>query len=154
MGGIVELERLLGALRPALRDGDWVFCQLPQGRYGDGADLDPLAAVREDEGLTLVLTRRSADAHRLYYEGVFRCIVLQVHSSLAAVGLTAAVASALAEHGIGANVVAGFCHDHLLVPAARAAEALRVLEALSASAAVSAAPAAPAAAADSPPDAG
>ena len=48
-------------------------------------------------------------------------------SSLEAVGLTAAVAGALAAEGISANVVAAFHHDHVFVPAGRAAEAMACL---------------------------
>jgi hypothetical protein len=60
-------------------------------------------------------------------------ITLRVHSSLAAVGLTAAVAAALSDHGISANVVAAYCHDHIFVPADRAEEALAALRSLQAS---------------------
>jgi hypothetical protein len=42
---------------------------------------------------------------------------LQVHSSLEAVGLTAAVANRLAAENISANVVAGYYHDHIYVAA-------------------------------------
>ncbi|CCA53561.1 hypothetical protein SVEN_0274 [Streptomyces venezuelae ATCC 10712] len=57
-------------------------------------------------------------------------ITLRVHSALDAVGLTAAVAGALAEAGLSCNVVAGFHHDHLFVEHARAQEALAVLDRL------------------------
>jgi len=50
-----------------------------------------------------------------------------VHSSLEAVGLTAAFSSALGEAGISCNVLAGYFHDHLLVPAAEAGNAIDVL---------------------------
>ena len=53
-----------------------------------------------------------------------------MHSDLAAVGLTAAFSQALAQAGIGCNVVAGTVHDHLFVPAERAADAMAVLQAL------------------------
>jgi len=53
-----------------------------------------------------------------------------VTSDLHAVGLTAAVATALAAAGISCNVVAGACHDHLFVPVDRAGEALAALQAL------------------------
>jgi len=48
------------------------------------------------------------------------------------VGLTAAVAGALAEAGIACNVVAGFHHDHLFVPWERREDALAILSDLSA----------------------
>jgi hypothetical protein len=50
-----------------------------------------------------------------------------VHSALGGVGLTAAVAAALARQGIACNVVAGFHHDHLFVPWQRAEDALEAL---------------------------
>ena len=50
-----------------------------------------------------------------------------MHSALDAVGLTAAVAGALAEAGISCNVLAGAHHDHLLVPVDRADDALVAL---------------------------
>jgi hypothetical protein len=59
-----------------------------------------------------------------------RMITLTVHSSLAAVGLTAAFSARLAREGIGANVVAAFHHDHIFVPAADAERALAALKAL------------------------
>ena len=59
-------------------------------------------------------------------------ITLRVHSDLAAVGLTAAFARALADAGIACNVVAGVHHDHLFVPADRAGDALAALRALQA----------------------
>jgi uncharacterized protein len=50
-----------------------------------------------------------------------------VHSDLAAVGLTAAFAGALASEGISCNVIAGFHHDHLFVPWERRADAMAAL---------------------------
>jgi hypothetical protein len=55
---------------------------------------------------------------------VFQRITLSVHTSLEAVGLTAAVSSALAREGISANVVAAYYHDHIFVPVAKANQAL------------------------------
>ena len=58
-------------------------------------------------------------------------ITLGVHSSLAAVGLTARVAESLTAHGISANMVAAFHHDHVFVPWDRRDEALIILDNLS-----------------------
>ena len=58
-------------------------------------------------------------------------ITLNIHSSLDAVGFMARIASALAEHGMGVNPVAGFYHDHIFVPLGREQDALTVLRELS-----------------------
>ena len=117
MTGEKILETLLKLMSPELIDGEYVFCAFKNARYGDHAYLEPLASFREVEGLTLVVPKVTADEHGLSYESVFRCITLTVHSSLDAVGLTAAISTKLAEHGISANVVAAYCHDHIFVPA-------------------------------------
>ena len=127
MAGETDLNTLLRELNPALDPETYVFCTAPGARYGDLAETQPLATVAEAEGLTLVITPQAADQASLPYEGTFRCVTLTVHSSLEAVGLTAAVAQVLAAQGISANVIAGYHHDHILVPAARADEALRLL---------------------------
>ena len=124
------LEKLLTNLSPILRDGEYVFGTWPRARYGDLANLDPLASCREPEGLTLVIPKRKADEHQYSYDAVFRVITLQVNSSLEAVGLTAVVSKALAESGIPANMIAGFFHDHILIPSAAATSALRILQRL------------------------
>lgn len=131
MSGITDLATLLGAMRPMLSDGEFVFCTLPGARYGAGAEYEPVACFAEAEGLTLVLARERAGAAQLPYVGVFRMLTLRVHSGLEAVGLTAAVAGCLAARGISANVLAAYYHDHVFIPAARAEEALEALQALS-----------------------
>jgi hypothetical protein len=85
------------------------------------------ATIMEDEGLAVVLRRQDADDHGIPYEYVAAWLTLTVHSSLDAVGLTAAFSSALGQAGISCNVLAGFHHDHLLVPISEAARAVEVL---------------------------
>lgn len=130
MSAITDLDTLLGSMSPCASDGLFVFCCIADGRYGMHAELAPVASFQEQEGLTLVLPQQAADRAGLAYEGVFSMITLNVHSSLAAVGLTAAVAAELTRAGISANVLAACFHDHIFVPAARAAEALAALNAL------------------------
>ena len=127
MSGQRDLQILLEELTPVLLEGEFVFCTFPSARYGDHVQLEPIAAVVEGEGLTLVVPRRVADGQGQVYEAAFRCITLMVHSSLEAVGLTASVASALAAEGVSANVIAGYFHDHVFVHANDADRALRVL---------------------------
>jgi hypothetical protein len=127
MNGETDLKTLLRTLAPTLDPECYVFCSVHGAVYGDFAHVNPLACFRESEGLTLVLTQSSAEAERLLYNGTFRCITLQVHSSLDAVGLTAALTGRLAEDGISANMVAGYYHDHLFVPVDDAAQAMVLL---------------------------
>ena len=77
-----------------------------------------------------MVRREIADEAGLAYEFVGSWITLTVHSSLDAVGLTAAFSTALAQAGIGCNVLAGRYHDHILVPHAQRENAVAVLRAL------------------------
>ena len=130
MSGETNLARLLQSMTPQLNPGQYVFCCVPAEYDCNG--LQPIASLRESEGLSLVLPREVADAYNLSYDYVAAWITLEVHSSLAAVGLTASFSTALAQAGISCNVVAGFHHDHLFVPCERAEKALSTLRALSA----------------------
>ena len=127
MAGQKDLDTLLVLLQPSLLPGDFVFCTAANLKYGDFAELQPLASYQEEEGLTLVLSKQSADVAGLAYDSVFNCITLMVHSSLDAVGLTAAVSGKLAANGISANVMAAYHHDHVFVPENKAQLALQLL---------------------------
>ncbi|EHQ56945.1 hypothetical protein OMB55_00006650 [gamma proteobacterium HIMB55] len=118
-------------MAPQLDDTEWVFAEVGEE---DAIPLTPLAIAtfREAEGLTLVLPQSAVDRLENVSAPMSR-ITLEVHSSLEAVGLTAAVAGALAEEGISANVIAAYYHDHIFVPKASADRALAVLQALSTS---------------------
>ena len=127
MTGEKDLKKLLSSMSPTLLDGEYVFCTFPKAHYGDHSELAPIASFIEPEGLTLVVPKSKADEQRLSYACVFKGITLSVHSSLEAVGLTAAVSRKLTEHGISANVVAGYFHDHIFVPKEHAEKAIEAL---------------------------
>ena len=127
MAGERKLEKLLASMSPTLIEGEFVFCSFKNARYGDYVNMQPIAAISEKEGLSLVIPRSIADQQNIEYDSLFRGITLEVHSSLDAVGLTAAFASKLAEHGISANVVAGFYHDHIFVQSRYATQAMAAL---------------------------
>ena len=130
MTGETQLATLLRSLDPELAAPEVVFVSFADAQYGDYADLQPLAMVQEAEGMTLVVQKALADQFQLAYDGVFQCITLKVHSSLQAVGLTAAVSRQLAQRGISVNVLAGYYHDHIFVPAQQADTALSALKAI------------------------
>jgi hypothetical protein len=75
-----------------------------------------VALVGEVEGVTPVMDQDQADRLGPPYEHTAAVITLRVHSSLGAVGFTAAVARQLATTAISYNVVAGCLHDQLFVP--------------------------------------
>jgi len=126
MTGETNLDTLLASMSPSLMADEYVFCSV-QGEYIDFNTLSPLASFREPEGLTLVITKEMALANHLPFESVFRGITLTIHSSLDAVGLTAAVSGKLAANNISANVIAAYYHDHIFVQAEKADLALKVL---------------------------
>jgi len=122
-----NLQTLLGTMQPKLLADEFVFCTVPETKFADLDGLNPLAMFREDEGLSLILEKSVADGAGLEYQSVFRAISLTVHSSLDAVGFTAAITTKLTAGGVSANVVAAHYHDHVLVPADKSELALQLL---------------------------
>jgi len=127
MAGEIDLEKLLALLQPKLLPEVYVFCTVSDKSFAALAKLDPLATYQEEEGLSLLLKKSIADREGLEYTSEFRGITLSVHSSLDAVGFTAAVANKLASLGISANVIAAHYHDHVFIPASKAEMALDAL---------------------------
>ena len=125
MSGETDLARLLATIQPIVREGEFVFIPLTAT-----PDVECLATIVEDEGVTCVVLRETADEQGWPYDFVAGWITLEVHSALAAVGLTAAVSTALADAGVSCNVIAGYFHDHLLVPSDRMADAIAALSAV------------------------
>jgi hypothetical protein len=131
MNGLSDLHQLLAKMAPELGADEYVFASFPGAKYADLAYLTPVASIQEADGLSLVLERSVAENARIPFDSSFRKISLQVHSSLDSVGLTAAISHALAESGISANVIAGYFHDHIFVPSAKASQAIEILKNLS-----------------------
>jgi len=115
LSGETDLGRLLASLEPVLDPTQYGFESVAEAPSLGEA----FALIREKEGVTII--RPGTGWAR---------IMLGVHSSLDAVGLTACVAQALAVRDIGANVVAAVHHDHVFVPWERRDEALETLAAL------------------------
>ena len=128
MTGEVDLQKLIKGMKPELNKGEYVYCLADSKEYA--AALDPLCYFLENEGVTLILPREKADVMNIPYAMTFAWITLTVHSSLEAVGLTAAVSKALTEANVSCNVVAAFYHDHIFVPMKDAERAMDVLQKL------------------------
>lgn len=125
-----NLEKLLKTMKPKLNSGEYVFCSVKELASIDQKDI--LLIFKEDEGITIILKKEIADILKLDYSFVCCWITLTVHSSLEAVGLTAAFSTALSNNGISCNVVAAFYHDHIFIDKKDANKAMNVLEQFSA----------------------
>ncbi len=113
---------MIRGMAPRLVSGDVAFACVHEL---DVLPAEARALVREDEGVTLVLPL----GHSLLADDALamRQVTLTVHSALDGVGLTAAVAEALANAGIPCNVIAGYHHDHIYVPSKDAERAVDIL---------------------------
>ena|ERR1043165_493227 len=128
MPGETNLSILLRSMQPKLNPGEYVFCFVVELNKIQINDV--VSIMREQEGFTVVVEKKIADQFKLSYSFVSKWITLTVHSSLEAVGLTAAFSSALANKNISCNVIAGYYHDHIFLPVEKADEAMEVLKKL------------------------
>lgn len=119
---------LLKTMSPRLNEGDYVFCTTISQK-----DINPekiIGLFKENEGWTVIIDKQFADELGLSYSYIASWITLTIHSSLEAVGLTAAFSNALANEGISCNVVAAYYHDHIFVAKSDAEKAIKILERL------------------------
>lgn len=130
MKGEKDLQKLIREMEPVLNSGEYVFVVVPN--FDKILREDTLFEFKESEGITLILEKNKADTLQLSYSFICSWITLKIHSSLEAVGLTAAFSKALTAHNISCNVVAGFYHDHIFVDTKHAQKAITVLKNLSA----------------------
>ncbi len=125
MSGEKNLEILLKTMQPKLNAGEFVFCEV--------ANLDNINAneiimtLREQESITIITKKEIADQLQLHYSFIASWITLTIHSSLEAVGLTAAFSKALSENNISCNVVAALYHDHIFVNTKDTEKAMEIL---------------------------
>ena len=123
--GEIDLSKLIRSMRPTLHEGTYVFTTVP-----DLESIPPKEMVgffREEEGFSVIVDQQKAESLGLKHTFAAAWITLEVHSSLEAVGLTAAFSTALSHEGISCNVIAGFYHDHLFVAKEQKEKAMSIL---------------------------
>jgi hypothetical protein len=126
VSGETDLDEMLASLDVERRPGRFAFVT------GDHPGLRVVAAamIEETEGTTLVVPADAAREAGVDVEFEAAWLTLTVFSALEAVGLTAAFSAALGAVAIPCNVLAGYHHDHLLVPVDQVDEAMTALRAL------------------------
>lgn len=132
--GETNLSVLLKSMKPTLNAGEFVFTTLPTKQFAslNIPRSDTVCEFQEAEGVTLVMEKEKAINFNLKFESIFAWITLEVHSSLDAVGLTAAFSNELARAGISCNVIAGYYHDHIFVGIEDGPKSLETLKGLAA----------------------
>lgn len=128
MSGETNLALLLKNMQPILNEGQYVFCSVSTETALDFTKIQLF--FKEKEGITIIVEKAYADEMGFLYPSVCAWISLLIHSSLEAVGLTAAFSTALAKGNIPSNVVAGYYHDHIFVPLEMAQKAMKILQKL------------------------
>ena len=126
--GETNLKTLLKNMTPKLNEGDYVYCTTTSTNNINLNDI--IAFFKEEEAITLILKKETADELNLEYSYIATWITLTIHSSLEATGLTAAFATALANENISCNVVAAYYHDHIFVSKKDAEKGMAALKAL------------------------
>ena len=136
MERIKDKSSMIKNMTPKLVRGQFVFVT---SKYAD-VDIDLLkqskATFAEEEGLSLVVDLELARDRGFDTSQIMRCITLEVYSDLEGIGLTAAVANALAENDIPCNMIAAYSHDHAFVPNSLAQDAFEILTDLQKQAAI------------------
>ena len=125
--GETDLAAMLATLSVQRRPG--VFAYIAVQVPTPGLIAAAHAVVKEGRLTTIVLPVDAAARAGQATDVQFAWLTLTVQSSLDAVGLTAVVSARLAAIGIPCNVLAGYHHDHLLVPVDRVDDAISVLAA-------------------------
>jgi uncharacterized protein len=138
----IQLQSYLRQLEPILAPDKYVFISVPYDFAKYHVDITSLliqqclSLHREKEGLSLVITQNELDKFTCKFQRVsktsYGCITLNVLSDLESVGLTAAVAQCLADIGVSANMIAGYFHDHILIPSSDVEKAFLALSGLTA----------------------
>jgi len=118
---------MLSNMAPILQAGTYVFCTTTDAELATTCARRALASFEEPEGSSFILPTHDAQALGFDCSNTMRQIMLRVYSALDGVGLTAAVATVLAELNIPCNVVAAYHHDHVFVPESLSERALAAL---------------------------
>ena len=125
--GETDLQRLLAGLSPELAARPRAIRSQPTDEV---IPADAIMLFREQEGTTIVVAVDDVSVADTQDKALWAQITLRIHSSLEAVGMLAAIASALAARDIPCNAVSAYYHDHLFVPWARRDDTLSALRAI------------------------
>jgi len=125
--GETDLAAMLATLGVQRRPGVFTYIAVEVPTAGLIAAAH--AVVKEGRLTTIVLPIDAAERAGQLATVELAWLTVTVQSSLEAVGLTAAISARLTALDIPCNVLAGYHHDHLLVPVDRVDDAVDALTA-------------------------
>lgn len=128
MSGITDLSQTLKSIKVICDDVQYGFASISDESLISRDKV--LATFHENDRLAIIAPKDYLDTKRIENEGPYAKLTIDVHTSLELVGLTAVMATKLAENGISANVVAAFYHDHVFVQYELREKAATLLESL------------------------
>jgi uncharacterized protein len=121
--GETDLQRLLAGLSPELAAHP---CAIRTQPANASVPANAIMLFREAEGMTVIVPVAENDIDGTLWAQ----LTLRIHSSLEAVGMMAAIATALAARDIPCNAVSAYYHDHIFVPWSRRNDAVNALQML------------------------
>jgi hypothetical protein len=128
MSGITDLQETLNSIKVTCDDVEYGFASIENASTIDATKV--LATFQENGRLAIIAPAKYLKNNDIDHEGPYAKLTIDIHTSLELVGLTAVMATTLAEHGISANVVAAFYHDHVFVQYALKDKAKELLKSL------------------------
>lgn len=129
---VSDAKAMISGMKPELIDGQFVFCTTTDTDLATKCIATAICMFQEREGVSFILSAAQAELLGFDQAVPMRQITLNVFSSLNGVGLTSAVAQALADANIPCNMVAAYHHDHVFVPNESADLAFELLMRMSA----------------------
>lgn len=131
MSGLTDLRETLNSIQVSCDNIKYGFASIKDKTLIDRDSV--LSTFHENGQLAVVAPKHYLDSKGIENEGPYAKLTIEVHTSLELVGLTAVMATKLAEHGISANVIAAFYHDHVFVQYGLKDKAKQLLEDLKSS---------------------
>jgi hypothetical protein len=128
MPGITDLNQTLKSIKVSCDDVQYGFASIDDETLVSRDNV--LATFHENGRLAVIAPIEYLGSQNIDNEGPYAKLTIEVHTSLELVGLTAVMATKLAESGISANVVAAFYHDHVFVQYDLRHKATQLLESL------------------------
>lgn len=131
MSGEKDLEAILRSILVSCDGKEYIYCATNSDSALMSLLPDAIGLFREDEATTVIMLKDLLQpSDYIQTSDSYAKLTIDVHTSLEAVGLTAAIAKVLTDYGISANVVAAYYHDHIFVPYKSKDKAVEALSSL------------------------